>query len=94
MIVWGYQKNPDCEEVKEIETKLEEQTMCLLLFFSVYESLAVMLASSRKSIAMTAKKPLLKLEMFYFSKRKSLSVLSPLSNSSYVFTEVREIRIN
>lgn len=67
--------------------------MCLLLFFS-NESLAVMLASSRKSIAMTAKKTLLKLEMFYFSKRKSLSVLSPLSNSSYVFAEVREIRIN
>ncbi len=31
--------------------------MCLLLFFCVYEKVAVMLASSRKSIGVTAKKP-------------------------------------
>lgn len=48
MIVWGYKKKPDYEEVKEKETKLEEQTMCLLLFFSVYESLVVMLRQAVK----------------------------------------------
>ncbi len=69
MIVWGYQKKPDYKEVKEKETKLEEQTMCLLLFFS-NESLVVMLASNRKSIAMTAKKPLLKFRNVLFFKEE------------------------
>ncbi|MED4817808.1 FMN-binding negative transcriptional regulator [Bacillus atrophaeus] len=42
--------NPSYEEVKEIETKLEEQTMCLLLFFSVYESLVVLLRQAAKEL--------------------------------------------
>ncbi len=38
--------------------------------FSVYESLVVMLASSCKSIAMTAKKPLLKFRNVLFFKEE------------------------